>query len=127
MTEREWLILLNLIAELSPLSAKRLLDAFGSAQAVFQAGTDQLRGVERITLALAARIVAQARHREAVAEELRRARTAGCTVVTRVDEGFPPTLKTIPDPPPVLYVQGTFLKEDETAVAIVGSRRASLY
>ena len=36
-------------------------------------------------------------------------------------------LKQINDPPVVLYIKGTLLKEDSLAVAIVGSRRCSTY
>ncbi|HBQ38010.1 MAG TPA: DNA-protecting protein DprA [Candidatus Omnitrophica bacterium] len=127
MEERDWLVLLNLIQELTSLSATRLLEAFGSARAVFQATEEQLRGVERITPKLAERLIAQGRRPEVVAEELSRARAAGCTIVTRVDETYPNVLRTIHDPPPALYRKGTWSEEDQPAVAIVGSRRASLY
>ena len=40
-------------------------------------------------------------------------------------ETYPDRLKTIPDPPPLLYVSGTLSKQDEVAVAIVGGRRAT--
>ncbi len=62
-----------------------------------------------------------------MAEEITRAQAAGCTIVTCLDEGYPEVLRSIPDPPPVLYLKGTWVPEDVTAVAIVGSRHASLY
>jgi DNA processing protein len=40
---------------------------------------------------------------------------------------YPPLLKEIHDPPPFLFVHGTFTKRDHMAVGIVGSRRASPY
>ena len=43
------------------------------------------------------------------------------------EEGYPPLLKDIYDPPPVLYCRGSILKSDSAAVAIVGSRRCSSY
>ena len=44
-------------------------------------------------------------------------------VVTLVDEGYPQSLRSIPDPPPALFVHG---KVPETVcVALVGSRKAS--
>ncbi|MFQ5669302.1 MAG: DNA-processing protein DprA [Acidobacteriota bacterium] len=51
----------------------------------------------------------------------------GLTALTREDQAFPALLRTIPDPPPVLYLRGTLLDEDDPAVAVVGSRRATLY
>lgn len=43
------------------------------------------------------------------------------------DAGYPEILKSIHDPPPQLYVNGSFKEEDRNAVAIVGSRRATRY
>lgn len=47
--------------------------------------------------------------------------------MTSGDETYPSRLKNIYDPPPVLYVRGQLRKEDEVAVAIVGSRKTSSY
>ena len=47
----------------------------------------------------------------------------GIEVVTLADEGYPRPLRSIPDPPPALFVDG---KVSETvSVALVGSRKAS--
>jgi DNA processing protein len=43
------------------------------------------------------------------------------------DPAYPAALRAIPDPPSPLYVRGALRAEDATAVAIVGSRRASAY
>ncbi len=43
------------------------------------------------------------------------------------DKDYPKNLRNIYDPPHALYVNGAFLERDEIAVAIVGSRRASIY
>ena len=47
--------------------------------------------------------------------------------VTSDDPGYPANLRNIYDPPKALYVNGGFDERDGIAVAIVGSRRASLY
>ena len=43
------------------------------------------------------------------------------------DAEYPDILKKIHSPPKVLYINGSFKEEDDFAVAIVGSRRASRY
>jgi DNA processing protein len=48
-------------------------------------------------------------------------------VVTWEDETYPRRLKEIDQPPPVLYVVGDLLTEDEWAVAVVGTRRITSY
>ncbi len=48
--------------------------------------------------------------------------------IVTVDEArYPENLKHIYNPPPVLYVKGNLIPEDYYNIAIVGSRRASLY
>ncbi len=48
-------------------------------------------------------------------------------VLTWEDEAYPPYLKEIDQPPPVLYYRGTVLPEDDLAVAIVGTRNVTAY
>lgn len=48
-------------------------------------------------------------------------------IITRADPEYPEALRHISDPPARLYVRGTLLPQDATAVAIVGARRASEY
>lgn len=48
-------------------------------------------------------------------------------VLTCKDAGYPPRLKEIYDYPPVLYVKGSILPEDEYCLAVVGTRRATVY
>jgi DNA processing protein len=51
----------------------------------------------------------------------------GITVLTWEDRTYPQRLKSIEQPPPVLYVRGELLPEDDWAVAIVGTRRVTPY
>jgi len=48
-------------------------------------------------------------------------------VVTCNDSGYPSRLKEIYDYPPVLYIRGSLLPEDEWCLAVVGTRRATVY
>jgi len=48
-------------------------------------------------------------------------------MLTFFDEAYPRHLRTIYDPPPVLFLKGTLMPQDENAVAVVGSRRTSPY
>ena len=127
LTDRERLILLNLIPEIGTIRVQRLLAAFGSLQELFAAPEDQLWQVEGIGQVLARRFATQCRNPQPVEEELHLAKQAGCAVVTQRDVDFPTPLKQIPDPPLVLYMKGQWVDEDQVAVAVVGSRRASLY
>lgn len=48
----------------------------------------------------------------------------GIEAVTLVDEGYPRSLRSIPDPPPALFVDGQV--PETVSVALVGSRKASV-
>jgi len=51
----------------------------------------------------------------------------GVKVFTCHDTDYPSRLKEIYDYPPVLYVRGSLLPEDEWCLAVVGTRRATVY
>jgi DNA processing protein len=55
------------------------------------------------------------------------AAAARIAVVQTTDANYPPLLRTITDPPPVLWVRGEIAALPRPAVAIVGSRAATSY
>jgi DNA processing protein len=57
-------------------------------------------------------------------DKLERYRVAA---ITEENPGYPPRLRETYDYPPLLYVRGTLVPEDECALAVVGTRRASVY
>ena len=59
-----------------------------------------------------------------VGEQLRRMEASGTRLVGLLDDGYPPLLREIPDPPVFLFVRGEGLVSDR-GVAMVGSRRPS--
>ena len=59
--------------------------------------------------------------------ELEKLDRVGVRALTWRDDGYPARLKEIHDRPPVLYVRGGLTAADEWAVAVVGTRRATVY
>ena len=59
--------------------------------------------------------------------EVERLARCGVTALTWHDEEYPRRLKEIADAPPVLYCRGTLHPDDETSVAVVGTRRPTDY
>ena len=127
LTERERLILLNLIPEIGSACLRRLLDAFGTLDRVWAAGVNELRQVPGIGPRLAQRIMEGCRDEPRLSRELSLVQRAGVEIVTLNDPGYPMPLATISDPPLALYVRGTVKSDDAIAVGVVGARRASLY
>lgn len=105
-------------------SARTLLAAFGSAEAVLLAGANRLRQV-------AGSVVADAlttRHDEvearlSVAQAWRHEVPHERHVVVFGDPAYPPLLLQTADPPLLLYVQGRTSVLGLPAIAIVGSRK----
>jgi len=109
-----------------PVAFRRLLKQFGSVDAALGASIRGLAKVEGIGLKTAERI-ASTRDKFDAYGELELAAKLGVWLVHIQDERYPPILKQIYDPPPVLYIRGTLGRQDNLAVGIVGSRRCSLY
>ena len=104
---------------------KRLIEQFGSPQRVFQVTPQQLLAVEGISKNLAAGIV-NFEAPQWIRAELDHVHQKGYTVITLTDGSYPPLLKEIPDPPPLLYVSGNLAGTTQN-VAVVGSRNATAY
>jgi DNA processing protein len=125
---RHWLQL-SLTDGIGPILIRRIIDAAGSAEAACGASIALLRQVEGIGAAKATKIHAALRSAgEAVDQELAKAASLGVTIICEEDhQTYPTLLRSIPDPPPVLYFKGTLEPRDLNAVAIVGSRKCSYY
>ncbi|QSV45812.1 DNA-processing protein DprA [Geobacter benzoatilyticus] len=104
---------------------RRLLERFGSPEAVFRASDAALAAVKGVSAAVVTSLRDHDPRPFAERETAALVR-AGCRIVTLLDDEYPPLLREIADPPPFLYVRGS-LAGIGTAVAVVGSRRASAY
>lgn len=127
MALRHWLQL-SFTEGIGPVLARRLIEASGSAQAACEADANLLSQIEGIGLTKTRSIAASLRAAmKEVDAELDRAAARNVTLICPDDEAYPPLLHSIPDPPLVLYVRGGLEPRDLNALAIVGSRKCSLY
>ncbi len=104
---------------------RRLVEVFGDAQSVLDAGPGQWRGVEGVG-AKKAKALADVTE-ETIDTEIALADERGVQILCLNDPDYPEALKTIYDPPPVLYVWGQLKDTDSLAAGIVGSRRCTHY
>jgi len=116
---------LKAVPGIGNLICKRLIDGLGSAEAVFNAPAEQLARIEGMSARLAKAVARQPVPATAW-PEIALAASTGCRILCLTDEGYPPLLRQVPDPPPLLYVRGR-LDPSAVAVAVVGSRRATRY
>ncbi|MBE3560282.1 MAG: DNA-protecting protein DprA [Ktedonobacteraceae bacterium] len=127
MDELAHWIAFNRVAGIGPVRFKRLLDFFeGSAATAWQASSTALAsaGLDQKT------IDSFLRQRAAIVplQELERLEHLRVRVITWKDENYPPLLRRIEYPPPVLYVCGSLTPDDlRYTIAIVGTRKMSSY
>ena len=102
-----------------------LVEKFGSVESAGVASPGALGRVKGIGPKKIAAI--QAVTDELIDEEIAEAKKMGAQIICLEDEDYPAALKTIYDPPALLYVRGKLLPEDAVALAVVGSRRCTHY
>lgn len=126
MTRKEAWIALNLIPQVGPVRVQRLLARMGSPERILTASTAELLEAEGIGRTQADLITGWESQVD-LTQELRKIQECGLTILTQDDELYPPLLKTIHDPPLVLYVWGEVNPKDHHAIGVVGSRHATPY
>ena len=125
MDELKYWVALAAIPQLGAARFRRLESYFGSLEHAWRAREDELRsaGLDSRTL----QEVVSARGRVDPDDTMDALARSGVVATNWNLEDYPPRLKQISDPPPVLYYAGTILPGDECSVAIVGTRNPTSY
>jgi len=121
----KWLTLIRSDG-VGPTTFAKLMKHFGSPDRALGASISELAKIEGIGFKTAEQIVAT-RNKFETGKELELAEKLGVWIIHLEDPRYPPPLKQIYDPPPVLYVKGSLTRQDNLAISIVGTRRCSLY
>jgi DNA processing protein len=125
LTELNYWIGFNIVSGIGPARFKMLLNYFGAAGKAWHASDGELRaaGLDRKSI----ESLLATRQRLSLEDELARVERMGASVITWEDDRYPPRLLEIHNAPPVLYVRGEILPQDEWAVAVVGTRSGTRY
>jgi DNA processing protein len=120
----EWLAL-SLTQGLGPTRCRKLVEHFGSPEAVFRASLTELEstGIQ----AVSAQSLATGKSGELAREEIANAAATGVTVISIDDPCYPPRLREIYDPPLILYVRGNPEVLPQPGIAVVGTRHPTPY
>lgn len=121
----KWLKLIRADSVGSATFAK-LLKYLGSVDGALGASVHKLTCIDGIGQKTAEAIV-KSRDKFNVDAELELAEKLGVWIINVDDKRYPAALRKIYDPPPVLYIKGTLERKDALGIAIVGSRRCSIY
>lgn len=126
LTDSDKLILLNRSTEIGSAPLRKIIDAFGSLDALWRASVEEIAGQAGIRRTTAERIVSCRNDEAWLKLEKANAASNSASIITLEDPDYPRQLRLLPDPPIVLYVRGR-LSLEAPSVALVGSRQASLY
>ena len=111
---RNWLRLVRCNG-VGPTIFARLLEYFGSVDAVLSASAAGLAKVDGVGQKTAEHIL-RTRNSFDADKEIELAQKLGVVIINLEDERYPAALKKIYDPPPVLYIKGNLVKSDALAI-----------
>jgi len=122
---RDW-VELNMTPGIGPRAAAKLLERFGSAEAVYKATRTELEQLrlppEAVDTIIARDLLPRAE------AEINDVKQLGGEILLLDDGVYPASLREIYDPPIVLYVKGAWSDcLDRPCIGVVGSRRCSTY
>ncbi|MEE8472203.1 MAG: DNA-processing protein DprA [Dehalococcoidia bacterium] len=115
----------TLISGIGRVRFSRLEAHFGDLEAAWRAPASDLKaaGLDARTV----QTIVGRRPKISLDAEMEKLQKFRVQALTWNDPAYPPRLKEIYDHPPVLYIRGALLPEDEWAVSVVGTRRATIY
>ena len=115
----------NSIPGIGRVRLTQLENYFGNMENAWKASPGELKHAGLDSVAM--RAITHWRPQISPEAEMEKLDRYGVKVLTCNDPAYPSRLKEIYDYPPVLYVRGSLLPEDEWCLAVVGTRRASVY
>jgi DNA processing protein len=115
----------NQVQGIGATRLRALLDYFGDLETAWRAEVHDLQqaGLDKRSLANLLKL----REGLDLDAEVKKLKRLGVQVLTWDDPEYPHNLRQVYNAPPLLYVRGRIEKRDEWAVAIVGTRQASVY
>jgi DNA processing protein len=120
----EWLAI-SLTPGFGPTRGRKLVEHFGSPEAVFHASLTELEGTG--IQAISAQSLATGKSEELAREEMARASDGDMHLVSIDDQAYPSRLREIYDPPLILYVRGNPEILNQPGIAVVGTRHPTPY
>lgn len=109
-----------------PVRLQQLIAYFGNIERAWMASEGELRASKLLESRTIASILACRKTLDLEAE-VRQLEKLKIAIVIISDTDYPALLRTIPDPPPLLYVQGRLPPSTVPLFSVIGTRRATAY
>ncbi len=125
MTGKEYWLYLSRVKGMESGRRRILLDMLGTPEEIYKAGEAMLRSIPLLEDFHIGQLL---NYRNTDYEkELESFTKAGIGFVTVDEKEYPGRLRDIPDAPPFLFYKGELPRQDKPSVAMVGSRKCSIY
>ncbi len=124
--DKKYWLGVNMISTITPQRFHLLLNHFPSVEAIWKASTAELKSIEGLEDEAAEKFCNQ-RNEDDLRKELEKIEKLDLEIVTMAGSEYPESLRTIDKPPPVLYIRGNYVEEDQLGVAMVGTRKNTNY
>ncbi len=121
----EYWVAFSKIPGIGASRARKLEERFGTLEAAWQADAFALKAAGLDDRVIGAFV--RERRKISPEAEMEKLDSARVQALALPDSSYPSRLREIQNPPMVLYVRGQLTTEDEWAVGVVGTRRASPY
>lgn len=121
------MLALALAPGVGPATYHKLLGAFGSAEGVFGASLAELTAVCPQLKPEALEAIQAGANPRAVRFQEETCARLKVRIVSERSAAYPAPLRTLPHPPPFLFIAGAWRPEDGKALAVVGTRFPSAY
>jgi DNA processing protein len=122
--ELHWLAL-RMAPGLGTRKAGRLVEIFRTPQAIFRASRSELESAG-LSASVAQSISSGCAFEDAVDQQAK-VLSEGATVISMNDTRYPPRLREIYDPPPILFARGRVELLATLMIGVVGTRRPTTY
>lgn len=126
--ERDLWLAVSQVPGIGPRAFYQILDIFGTMTEFWHRPSAEIKTLMSILREQQLQELLAARERFDLYKMMDEIKQANVKLVTLLDDHYPARLKTIFDPPPVLFYRGNLAEEKILpAVAIVGARKATPY
>lgn len=124
--ELRQIVALSLVKNMGPATFKKLMERFGNISLIFGARLKDFQGIEKISKSIYTELK-RPDLLEQADKEIGKAAKQNVEIISLLDKRYPEDLREIYDAPILLYVKGLLPEQSTPKMAIVGSRKASLY
>ena len=119
-------VALNFVPKIGPTIARKLIEHFGSAEAVFEQKTKELRQLSGIGPSLAESLINK-QILNLAEQEIAFCEKHKIDIIHYKDKKFPRLLNECEDAPTILFSKGNINLKNKKVISIVGTRKASDY